>query len=172
VAPLAQVAPCLLDLSDATLAEVVGRAWRGAMTAYKHAYYDPAGRSELVRRLTAEVGPQADLFVFFNDRRDPDRPAAPAPDRSRLPSELDSLRERSTARWDLLAGPMLESLYLDVDDRAGALELTLTVDLRILTRAGAERVLRGTEDVAVAMALEPDTPTGVPAVVAEPAVVR
>ncbi|HST65280.1 MAG TPA: condensation domain-containing protein [Mycobacteriales bacterium] len=172
VAPLAQVAPCLLELSGTTLAGVVGRAWRGAMTAYKHAYYDPAGRSELVARLTAEIGPQADLFVFFNDRRGQDRVSTPVPDPVLLPSTLDGLRPRSTARWDLMAGPMLESLYLDVDDRDGALELTYTVDLRILSRAGAERVLRGAEDIAVAMALEPDAPSGVPARAAEPAVAR
>lgn len=161
VAPLAQVAPCLLDLSGTTLAGVVGRAWRGAMTAYKHAYYDPAGRSELVARLIEEVGPQADLFVFFNDRRGQDRVVVPVPEDSRLPSELDGLRERSAVRWELLAGPMLECLYLDVDEREGALELTLTVDLRILTRAEAERVLRGTEEVAVGMALDPGAPSGV-----------
>jgi condensation domain-containing protein len=173
VAPLAQVAPCLLDLAGTTLAGVVGRAWRGAMSAYKHAYYNPADRSELVRRLTAEIGPQADLFVFFNDRRGQDRSAPPVPDPARLPSELDGLRDRGTARWDLMAGPMLESLYLDVDERDGALELTLTADLRILTRAGAERVLRGTEEVAVRMALEPDAPSGVAAgAAAEPAAAR
>jgi Condensation domain len=172
VAPLAQVAPCLLDLSGTTLAGVVGRAWRGAMSAYKHAYYDPAGRSELVRRLVAEVGPQADLFVFFNDRRAPERSDPPAPGPDRLASTLDGLRERSTVRWDLMAGPMLESLYLDVDDRDGALELTYTVDLRILSRAGAERVLRGTEDAAVRMALEPDAPSGILAAVAEPVAAR
>jgi hypothetical protein len=171
VAPLAQVAPCLLDLSGTTLAGVVGRAWRGAMSAYKHAYYDPAGRSELVARLIEEVGPQADLFVFFNDRRGQDRAVVPVPEESRLPSELDGLRERSSVRWDLLAGPMLESLYLDVDEREGALELVLTVDLRILTRADAERVLRGTEDVAVGMALDPAAPSDVAAVPsAEPSV--
>lgn len=169
VTPLAQVAPCLLDLAGTSLAGVVGRAWRGAMSAYKHAYYDPAGRSELVRRLTEEVGPQADLFVFFNDRRGQDRSAPPVPDASLLPSALDGLRDRSTARWDLMAGPMLESLYLDVDERDDALELTLTVDLRILSRAGAERVLRGTEDVAVRMALDPDAPSGVAAAVPAPA---
>jgi hypothetical protein len=200
VAPLAQVAPCLLDVADTTLAGVVGRAWRGAMSAYKHAYYDPAGRTELVRRLREERGDQVERFVFLNDRRGQGLataagaapaaagsagPAAPvsaagsagsagaaAPDRTELAARLDALRDRSTVRWDLLAGFMREAVYLDVDDRAGALELTLTVDLRILTRAGAEQVLRGMEDVAAEMALDPDAPSGVLAGSAEPVEAR
>jgi hypothetical protein len=156
VAPLAQVAPCLLDVAGTSLAGAVGKAWRGAMTAYKHAYYDPAGRSELVRRLTAECGKQVDLFVFFNDRRRPGETAVPEPDPAGLSEQLAALRDRSTVRWDLVAGPMREAVYLDVDDRAGALELVLTVDLRILTRADAERMLRGMEDLAAQLAVDPD----------------
>ena len=120
--------------------------------------------------LSAATAALCATTVLIGVSAGPARAAPPVP--AQLSSTLDGLAGRSTARWDLMAGPMLESLYLDVDDRDGALELTYTVDLRILSRAGAERVLRGTEDIAVAMALDPDAPSGVPGLAAEPAVAR
>ena len=170
VAPLAQVAPCLVDVADTTVGELVGRAWRGAMSAYKHAYYDPAGRTELVDRLREDCGEQVVLFVFFNDRRTPGQQPAPAEPDEELAARLEAARDSSTVHWELIAGPMLEAVYLDVDALEGALELTVTVDLRKLSRAGGERLVRGIEDIAVQMALDPQAPTGVSA--AEPAVAR
>jgi hypothetical protein len=49
--------------------EVVRRAWRAGLGAYKHAYYDPVAASEVWQRLVAERGAHPDWSVVFNDRR-------------------------------------------------------------------------------------------------------
>jgi hypothetical protein len=166
VAPLAQVAPCVIEVAGTTLDGVMGRAWQAAMSAYKHAYYDPAGRAEVEARVDAERGEPVDMSVYFNDRRTPGTGTAAAADPADLPARIEAARAGSTLRWDLRPGPMLETVYLDVDDLDGALGLLLTVDLRKLSRESAERLIRGMQDVVIGMALDPDAPTGVSA--AEP----
>ena len=69
VSTLAQSFPCLIEVADAPFEEVAVRAWRSALTAYKHAYYDPAGKYEVSRRIAAERGAELALGVFFNDLR-------------------------------------------------------------------------------------------------------
>jgi hypothetical protein len=177
VAPLAQVAPCVIEVAGTTLDGVLGRAWQAAMSAYKHAYYDPAWRAELEARIDAERGEPVDMSVFFNDRRTPGPVGAgadPAPgpvaagaDPAELPARIEAARGESSLRWDLEPGSMQQSVYLDADDLDGALGLVLTVDLRKLSRESAERLVRGMEEVVVGMALDPGAPTGVSA--AEPA---
>jgi len=79
VTPLAQVSPCVLDVAEVTLAEAVTRARQATIGAYKHAYYDPARRVELLAVVARERGVEVDLSCFFNDRRGRGRPLPAGP---------------------------------------------------------------------------------------------
>lgn len=177
VSPLAQIAPCVVEVADSTFDEVIGRAWQAAMTAYKHAYYDPELRAALIRQVAADRGGPVDTSCFLNDRRgqglrlEAGGPAGdvlaprPAPD---LPASGAALRAgmtdalpRATTRWEHEPGAPRQKAYLDVDERPGAIELTLTADLRHLPRPRAEELVRAIEAAAVGMALDPDAATGV-----------
>ena len=163
VSPVAQVASCLIDVSDTTVGELVGRAWQAAMSAYKHAYYHPVARMEMARAVGAGRGGPYDLSCYFNDRRGQGvrldsggQQPAPVGD-----EDLDTARARTELVWDRQPGFPQEIAYLNVDEVPGAIELALTVDVRRLTRPATERLLRGMEEVAVAMVLAPGTPTGI-----------
>ena len=88
----------MIEVADAPFEEVVRRAWQSALGAYKHAYYDPAGKSEVSERLAAERGAEPDWSVVFNDRRVLSREFADAisdaADRAR---QAPSLRDELTA---------------------------------------------------------------------------
>jgi hypothetical protein len=162
VSPVAQVASCLVDVADTTVGELIGRAWQAAMSAYKHAYYHPVDRFEMAKEVGASRGGPYDLSCYFNDRRGQGvrldtGTEAPAP----AGEDLAAARARTELVWDRQPGFPQEIAYLNVDEVPGAIELTLTVDTRRLTRPATERLLRGTEEVAVAMVLAPGTPTGV-----------
>lgn len=161
VSPLAQVATCLLDVTDATMDELVGRAWQAAMSAYKHAYYHPAERFKVASRLGATAGGPRDLSCYFNDRRGQGIRLDAGSEEP--PAEIGDLRAAlagTELTWRLEPGFPQEIAYLNVDEVAGAIALSLTVNTRVLSREATERVIRGMEDAAVAMALEPDRPTG------------
>ena len=164
VSPLAQVATCLIDVADTTVGELVGRAWQAAMSAYKHAYYHPVARFELAKEVGATRGGPYDLSCYFNDRRGQGiRLDTGGEDPGPAGGDLAAACAGTELVWDRQPGFPQETAYLNVDEVPGAIELTLTVDTRVLTRPATERVLRGMEEVAVAMARVPDTPTGVPA---------
>lgn len=162
VSPMAQVATCLLDVADATLDEVVGRAWQAAMSAYKHAYYHPAERFAAAQRLGATAGGPRDLSCYFNDRRGQGirldtGPAAAEP----VLGDLVAAQRHTELRWHREPGFPQEIAYLNVDEAPGTILLGLTVNTRVLPREVTERLVRAMEDAAVGMALEPDRPTGI-----------
>jgi hypothetical protein len=164
VSPLAQVATCLVDVADTTVGGLVGRAWQAAMSAYKHAYYHPVARFELAKEVGATRGGPYDLSCYFNDRRGQGiRLDTGAEDPGPAGGDLATARARTEVVWDRQPGYPQETAYLNVDEVPGAIELALTVDTRVLTRPATERLLRGMEEVAVAMARMPDMPTGIPA---------
>lgn len=162
VSPMAQVATCLVDVSDATLDEVVGRAWQAAMSAYKHAYYHPADRFALAQRLGATAGGPRDLSCYFNDRRGRGvRPEDSAQDAvAPVEGDLADAVRHTELHWDRQPGFPQEIAYLNVDEVPGAILLGLTVNTRVLSRPDTERLVRALEDAAVGMVLEPDRPTG------------
>jgi hypothetical protein len=69
VSPVAQSCLCVVEVADAPFDEVAKRAWQSALGAYKHAYFDLAGKTEVCERLVAERGAELDWGVFYNDRR-------------------------------------------------------------------------------------------------------
>src|SRR5512142_1896605 len=64
-----QAGLCEVDAAGADLDEVVARAARAALPAYKHAYFDQRDLFALVDRIGAERGERLEIGCFLNDRR-------------------------------------------------------------------------------------------------------
>jgi len=165
VSTLAQNFPCLIEVGDARFEEVAVRAWRSALVAYKHAYYDLSGKEEVSRRIAAERGAGLALGVFFNDLRMRSREladsvsgdaAAPGP-----PPSLRAELSRSTLTWgernDVPADPM----FLYINDTPGTLSYELCTDSHFVSPADMAALMRRIETVLVDAVL-PDTVPGDP----------
>lgn len=158
VSALVQISPCLIDVTDVTLAEAVRRARAGALAAYKNAYYDPNLQDELIDRINAERGVEVDHSCFYNDRRQADRDPVGAP----VPTAADiTAAGPGEFAWDDEPHLPRQKLYFHVADPPGALDFIMSVDTRYFEERDMRAVLRGMEDVAVELALRPASPTGV-----------
>ncbi|GAA2117769.1 hypothetical protein GCM10009759_64470 [Kitasatospora saccharophila] len=158
VCMLSQLGLCSVDLSGATLDEAVERTRRAALSAYKHGYYDPRRFAELLDRVSRERGPGLDVSRVFNDRR------AEVPDDGRpvpAAAELRSARAKSGFRWTERTDRPSERLFLNVEDRPGAVLLSFTADVHHFPAERVEVLLREIEDLAVAAAHDPAVPSGV-----------
>jgi hypothetical protein len=153
VSTLAQSFPCLIEVADAPFEEVAVRAWRSALTAYKHAYYDPAGKAEVSGRIAAERGAELALGVFFNDLRVRTREradAAPAdaagqPEPPSLLTELTRSRLTWGERNDVPADPM----FLYINDTPDTLCYELWADSHFVSPPDMAALMRRIEAVLV-----------------------
>lgn len=135
VAPVAQPGLCLVDVADAPFGAVVDSARRAATVAYKHAYYDTAGKDSLVARIAAERGPQFRVDFHLNDRRGPDTPQV----RGAVP--------RRTLEWVPFKDTPSSRLFVHADDAERATVLTCYADTHHLSLAEASTVLTTLETV-------------------------
>ena len=87
---------CVIDVADASFDEVVGRAWRSAVGAGLHAYYDPHELHRLFDSVGRERGVRLDMSCFFNDTR---RVGVDQSEAAATPSELDEALHHSEFRW-------------------------------------------------------------------------
>ena len=152
---------CVVDVAGVGFDEVVARAARGSMNAYKNAYYDPVGRDELVAALGRERGERIDLSCFFNDRRGPDPAAAPA-DAELSPQRIRASTRHSVLQW--LPKPEAQSserLFVHVEDAGDAVLFRARAEINHLPEAEIEALLRGVEAVLIEAAADPDAPTGI-----------
>src|SRR5215471_6439663 len=69
IAPIAQNSVVTIDVSGATIDEVVARARGASLTAGMRAYYDPDELGEVMARLDAERGYPASITCRVNDQR-------------------------------------------------------------------------------------------------------
>jgi hypothetical protein len=153
VSTLAQSCPCLIEVGDAPFAEVAARAWHAALAAYKHAYYDPAGKDEVSRRIAAERGTGLALSVFFNDRRmltreradavaaDADTPSEPLA----RPAELAP----SSLTWGERNDQPADKMFLYLNDTPDTLCYELWADSHFVSPADMAALMRRIEKVLV-----------------------
>lgn len=152
VSVIAQVSPCMVDLADITFAEALGRTRQAAVRAYKNAYYDPALRRALVKRLAEERGGAFDMSCYFNDRRQQrDLRDVPVPTVQEIQAAV-ALTEHS---WSNPVEPIQERIYLSVDDDSDAIITQLSADTRYLPRPRMQDLAYGIETAAVQAALDP-----------------
>lgn len=154
VCTLAQGGICVLDVAGLPFDEVLRRAQRSAMAAYKYAYFDHDDMVALRARVSAERGVELDTGCYFNDRRSATQ--APDPDsETDVPFAIGSARE-TTLRWVLgQDAPSFEPLFVHVEDSADSICLTVNIDTHSISRADLETLLQTMETTAVKAALDP-----------------
>ncbi len=159
VSPVMQTCLGVIE-TDGPFEEVVRRAWQSGLGAYKHAYYDPAGKREVSRRLVAERGGEPDWSVVFNDRRVLSGEFA---DTISAADGAPSLRDelsRSTLTWgDRTDTPQIK-VFLSICDVPGTLCCELWADTHFVSPADMEGLLRRIETVIVDAALADGVPVG------------
>jgi Condensation domain len=163
IAPIAQNSVITIDVTDASVDEVVARARAAALTAGMRACYDPDDLREVIARLDAERGYPASVTCRVNDQRAmimrPDVEAEPEV----TPEQLTQRLAETSLTW---LGPrenMHEQALILVENRPDVVSLHMMWDLSCLTNGQVEALLRGVEDVAVEAAFDPDAPTKVSA---------
>lgn len=169
---VAQAGCCALDVAGIGVDEAVGRAERATMIAYKHAYFDPWALTELIAGITEERDPEFDIATFFNDRRmgkDSMNRAGSNPDAgdddaipAASPETLELAAAGTTFGWTDKQDAPFDRLFLHVDDGPGWIQLRICLDTAFLQPEDAERLVWNMQELAIAAALTPDTPTGVP----------
>jgi hypothetical protein len=157
ISSVSHIAPLVVDVADATLREVVGRASGGALAAYKNGYLDPYLLDQRLEELQEELGEEIDLICYFNDRRQDTGTPAEVP----TPEQVRAALVGSAVEWPDDPERPQTGLYLYVADAPDAVEFLLTVDLRFFTRETLEALAREMEAVTVAIALDPTAGTGV-----------
>lgn len=174
VGAISQPGLCVVDVADKTFDEVVDAAWKTVTAGALHGYYHPAGRRELIARLSEEHGEEFNIDCFVNDRR---QDAEPDPDVP-LPTEeqVHAALPLSTYRWARKEPTFPGYLFLQVDsspdlsvpDRATpeqlktqAVHIQVWADTRHMPPHDIEVFARTMEQVAVQAAFDPDLPTGV-----------
>ncbi|QOC91534.1 condensation domain-containing protein [Micromonospora craniellae] len=148
VGTLNQIGLARLDLADRPgFAELLSRARRGALDAYRHAYYDPA----VWERTFTDLGHDHRTFLapycYLNDARltrDVD-PTDTGPDETTLRAMVGD----SEFRWlpELARFPW--RCRVQVLDAPGAVELVVTADTRYFPAERVEPFLRGVEALLV-----------------------
>jgi hypothetical protein len=152
VSPLMQTCLGVME-TDGPFEDVVRRAWQAALGAYKHAYYDPAGKDEVCQRLTAERGAELDWSVVFNDRRVLSRELA---DTASAADGAPSLRDeltRSTLTWGDRNDMPQQKVFLSICDVPDTLCCEVWADTNFVRPAEIEGLLRRIETVLVDAAL-------------------
>jgi len=167
VSPVSAPCLCVIDVADITFDEAVARAWHSAMTAYKHAYYEPDLMWDVIARVGKERGGEITLGYFFNDlrvrhREEPGGPGGPA-------DSLEDMRAalaRSTLEWGSEKYGPCDRVFLYINDVPGTISYEVWVDTRYVSAADLEAALRGLEELTVEAAVNPAAPTGIRSVVA------
>ncbi|HEX9033662.1 MAG TPA: condensation domain-containing protein [Streptosporangiaceae bacterium] len=162
VSPVMQSCLCVLEVAGAAFDEVVRRAWQSSLGAYKHAYFDPAAKNELIRRLAAERGAEPDWRVIFNDLRVRTRePADPASgDGDDADGGVAPLRDelaRTTLTWGERTDDPGQKVFLYIWDAPGALCADLRADTHFVSPADMAGLLMRIERVLVDAALADGT---------------
>lgn len=165
VSPISQTCPVVIDVAGVTFDEAVRRAYYSSLSAYKHAYFEPAAIRELVAAVSAERGEHMDVDFVCNDIRLPDRREV-----------TDSVRPR-----DLEAASPLTTLTCeeraDAEDPcnftfydAGAaiyrgapatIHAVVLSDDHYVPRSAVSTCLRELEAVLISAAFDPDATTNV-----------
>ncbi|TDC85610.1 hypothetical protein E1193_01955 [Micromonospora sp. KC606] len=148
VGTLNQIGLCRVGLTGRPgFAELLSRARRAALDAYRHAYYDPAAWERAVTERGHDHRTFLAPFCYLNDARlsRPVRPPTAGPDEAGVRAMVAD----SVFRWLPELAEFPWRCRLQVRDAPGAIELVVTADTRYLPAERAEGLLRGVEALLV-----------------------
>jgi hypothetical protein len=121
-----------LDAADASIDEVVRRAQRTVLTAYKYAYYDPEDMDAMIARVTAELPAGFEIRCFYNDRRGTDTEHTGGD--FRWTEKTDEDRD--------------ENLFVHIDETAAETVVTICAHTGYFSPERIEALARGMERIA------------------------
>ncbi|NUS11950.1 MAG: hypothetical protein HOY69_11205, partial [Streptomyces sp.] len=156
VCMVAQSGVCSLDIGGAGTAEIVERAARAAVSAWKYAYYDPEELDALIDRISGERGHDVTVGTYFNDRSThvPPPEGARRPTAGELAEELRAARKDTVFAWTMWEDTSSERFFVHVDDAPdGGLAFEIRIDTHYVSPSQAEAFARAMEDAAVEAAL-------------------
>jgi hypothetical protein len=172
---------CVVDVSDASFDDVVGRALTAVANASLHAYYDTRECDRLLAETEAHRGAPLDISWHMNDRRgilQPEAGGAGAP-ASPTPTELDAAMRDALPRtklyWDRRSPVFDGTLFIQVDSSPApsvpgreeldeglpAVYFEVWADMHHFTADTIEAFVREMEAVVVAASFDGTVSTGV-----------
>jgi hypothetical protein len=140
--------PAVVDLADASMAEVIARSGLAVVRAARFGRYPPADLAARRRAVESERGVALDLSCWLNYRAAPARPGSA---RRAQPSGSPDYRSLTEAeqrtRWRWSAGPRdsTATYFVFADDAGDMLRITLMLDSALLPPEEALAWLRGVE---------------------------
>src|SRR5450755_571449 len=152
--PMCTSIPCVIDVADAAFDDVVAKASRTALNAYKLAYYNPVERAELEARINRERGEAVDVSCFMNDRRNDSR-AEPVDGQLPVADDVRAALARSALTWGWRRHRPSDKCFLSLNNVPGTLYFDLYADTHYLSPADMEACLLGLEATVVGAALDP-----------------
>lgn len=158
ISPLAQTCPCLVDVAGITFGEAVGRASRAAVAAYKNAYFEPARIRAVLASVSEERGAGIDVGCVYNDRRADGLRLVTGPPPS--PAGIKAALPATELTWEKSDEPM-DLCHIHITSSADSLRVQVFFDTGYVAPADVEDILRTAEEIMVAAAASPATPTGV-----------
>ncbi len=163
IAPISQNSVVTIDAADASLDEVVARARKALLAGGVFGYYDPQQLGEVTARVAAERGQPTRITCLINDARVAAlRPAGE--EAARAPVTTEQMRGKlpeSFLVWDGTLDNFHGQAWISVLDYPETIWLQVIFDMACFTKAQAEALLRGVEEVAVEAAFDPGAPTRV-----------
>jgi hypothetical protein len=162
IAPLAQNAIVSVDLTGATVDEVMSRCRQALLTSGMFAYYDPDHLNELMARLDDERGYPAEVTLRMNDRRMTTRRwrAEEARAARVTPADISSRLGETVFSWDGTLDGCHDQAFVTIEDYRNTFYLQLIFDMGCFTESQVEDFVHGIERVAIEAAFDPDVPAG------------
>lgn len=166
VSPIAQTCPFVVDVAGVDFDEAVRRAHYSALSAYKHAYFEPARIRGLVAAISAERGEDIDVEFVCNDirrpsvREVPDSPILRQDIEEALPLTTLTCEERTDAE-DPCNFTFFDSEASRYHGAPPTINALVIVDDHYVPRSAVISCLRDLEALLVSAAFDPHVPTGV-----------
>ncbi len=159
VSPIAQTCPIVLDVAGVTFDEAVRRTFCSSLTAFKHAYFEPARIREVVGAVSAERGEELDVDFVCNDIRMPRTrdvvglPVSPRDLEAALPLTTLTCEEREDPE-DVCNFTFRDSKEVAFADAPPTIHGVVLVDDHYLPRSVASTCLRELENSLVSAAFD------------------
>jgi hypothetical protein len=162
IAPLALNGIISVDLTDATVDEVMARGRQALLASGMHSYYDPDHLTELMARLDAERGYPAEVTLRMNDRRMTTRRWREEEARAAqvTPADIESRLGETFFSWDGTLDSCHDQAFVTIEDYRNTFHLQLIFDMACFTEEQVENFVYGVERVAIEAAFDQAAPAG------------
>jgi hypothetical protein len=151
VSMFTQDVPAFVDLGDATVADVIGRANSAILQTARFGQYPPLGMAAARAAVELDRGVAIDLSCWLNHRLTSSRPGTIAERPSR--HVLSHLKDRTQWRWAGADERSTSTYFIHVDESARAVTLTMLFDTAVILRDEAIAWLRSVESLLCAAAV-------------------